>query len=637
MVPSSISSSFLFFFAHKSFTHINSRFYTSATTVFYTSHHLLQLLQFSINHKSLKLIQQSHTRIYSLGCDQDPFLATKLISAYSICGVPRDSRTVFNLIFHKSLVLWNSLISGYAKNGIYKEAFDLFNQMCWGGEKPDNYTLATLLKISGNVGDLETGKMVHCKSIQMGFVSDTVLANSLMAMYCKCENFGDLRKLFDEMLHRNTASWNVLISGYGIPGNFVFNEDMWELVKQMQIEGIKLDGYTVSSLLPLCGTGKGKWDYGRELHCFIVKNELALGSDVHVGCCLIDMYSKSKNVIMGRRVFDRMSCKNVVAWTSMITGYVQNGGSEEALNLFREMQSREGIEPNRVSLVSVLPACSALAGLIEGKQIHGFAIRNELNHEVSLGNALIDLYSKCGSLDCARRVFHNDSFCKDTISWSSMITGYGLHGKGQEAIFLYNKMLQLGIKPDVITFLGVLSACGRSGLVTEGLNLYSSIIMDFGITPTVEICACVVDMLGRSGQLDQALDFINSMPMRPGPSVWGALVGACIIHGNFEMRDLAYRFLIQLEPENPSNYVSLSNVYASSGRWDVVAEVRTRMKEKGLRKFPGCSWININSKTHSFYVADKAHSCSNLIHEMLDDLKLTMKGAAYVPDLEILT
>ncbi|KAK9931308.1 hypothetical protein M0R45_018587 [Rubus argutus] len=286
-----------------------------------------------------------------------------------------------------------------------------------------------------------------------------------------------------------------------------------------------------------------------------------------------------------------MKCRNVYAWTAMVNGYVRNGASDEALILFRKMQVEDGIQPNRVSLVSVLPACITHAGLMGGKQIHGFAIRKEMNHDVSLCNALIDMYCKCGSLDFARRVFEDDSF------------------------------------------LGVLSACGRSGLINDGISVYSSATTDFGIQPTVEICACMVDLLGRSGELDRALNFIKMMPVEPGPSVWGALVTASVLHGNRDMQDLACKFLIQLEPENPSNYISASNFYASSRRWDVVAETRIMMKDRGLRKTPGCSWIIITGKIHCFYVADKAHSSSDSIYEMLDYLILVMKGACDSHDL----
>lgn len=540
------------------------------------------------------------------------------------------------------MYLYNSLINGYVKNHGHNEALELFNNMCYSNLSPDDFTLATIAKLCGEIKDLNVGMLIHGLSIKIGFVVDIIVANSLMSMYVKCDQFSECLNLFDEMPQRNVGSWNVLISGHASSGDFSFGKDLCEIVRSMQLDGVKPDAFTVSSLLTLIGGNvrcAKRWDYGRELHCYIVMNELDIGfdSDFHLACSLIDMYSRDNKVVASRRVFDQMKCRNVYAWTAMINGYVQNGDLDEALVLFHEMQVKDRIEPNKVSLVSVLPACSSLIGLMGGKQIHGFAIRKELNHDVSLCNALIDMYSKCGSLDCARRVFEDSSFNKDAISWSSIISGYGLHGKGHEAVLLYNKMLCLGNKPDLITIVGVISACGRSGLINEGLDIYNSVINTYRIKPATEICACVVDMLARAGQLDRALDFIETMPVEPCPSIWGALLSASVMHGNSEMQDLAYKSLIQLEPENPSNYVSLSNLYASSRRWDAVAELRTMMKDRGLKKAPGCSWISINGKTHCFCVADKAHPCSDSIYEMLDDLILTMSGAASSPHLGKMT
>lgn len=616
--------------ARNTFALIASHNYTSAT--------VQHFLQVSVIHRSLKLTKQSHAQILSLGHISNPFVSTKLITAYALCGQPTQSQLVFNSIQHKDVYLYNSLINGYVKNHGHNEALELFSNMYYSNVSPDDFTLATISKLSGEIKDLNVGMLIHGLSVKIGFVVDVILANSLMSMYVKCGKFSECLNLFDEMPQRNVGSWNVRISGHASSGDFSLGKDLCEIVWSMQIDGVKLDAFTVSSLLTLIGgnvENTKRWDYGRELHCYIVRNELDIGfdSDFHLACSLIDMYSRDNKVVRSRRVFDQMKRRNVYAWTAMINGYVQNGDLDEAWVLFHEMQLKDGIEPNKVSLVSVLPTCSSLIGLSGGKQIHGFAIRKELNHDVSLCNALIDMYSKCGSLDCARRVFEDSSFNKDAISWSSIVSGYGLHGKGHEAVLLYNKMVCLGSKPDIITIVGVLSACGRSGLINEGLEIYNSVINTYRFKPTTEICACVVDMLGRAGQLDRALEFIKTMPVEPSPSIWGALVSASVMHGNSEMQALAYKSLIQLEPENPSNYVSLSNLYASSRRWDAVAELRTMMKDRGLKKSPGCSWISIHGKTHCFSVADKAHPCSVSIYEMLDGLIFIMRGAASSPHL----
>ncbi|KAL0414168.1 UNVERIFIED_CONTAM: putative pentatricopeptide repeat-containing protein, mitochondrial [Sesamum radiatum] len=386
-----------------------------------------------------------------------------------------------------------------------------------------------------------------------------------MSMYGKCGCFDDSLKVFDEMPLRNVSSWNALISGY-VKVNMEDRDDsfhkyrLWDFVKGMQNEGLKFDAFTVSTLLSLCGGGAisdnscKRCGHGRELHSYIVRNGLDLSSgwisDVHLGCCLIDMYSKSGKVDVGRRVFDRLKRKNVFAWTAMINGYVHCAKFDEALFLFREMQWRNRVGPN----------------------------------------------------------------------------------KGQTAVILFDKMLQNGIKPDTTVVVGVLSACCRSGLTNDGMRLYDSVVNDYNIKPTVEMCACMVDLFGRSGQLDRALNFIKSMPVEPGPSIWGALLSASELHGNSEMQDLAYKSLIKMEPDNSSNYISLSNLYAASKRWDAVAEVRKVMRERGLRKMPGCSWISINSTTHSFFVADTSHPCSELIYVMLDELVSAMKLTSYDTD-----
>ncbi|KAK7268683.1 hypothetical protein RIF29_21389 [Crotalaria pallida] len=631
---------------HRTFTLPTSRNYTSATL----SHHpplylhLLNLLQLCIDHRSQRLTQQSHSQIVANGLSQNAFLTTRLVSAYATCKMITMSRHVFVSVETKNVYLWNSLINGYVKNHDFDEALALFHEMGRRSVVPDDYTFATVFKACGEVEDMGFGKLVHGMSIRIGFVSDIVVGNSVMAMYSRCGEFGDAMKMFDEMPQRNVGSFNVIISGCAAfrgPG-YTSCDDLWKFFVRMQSEGFKPDGFTVASLLPLCdgggGSSDGKWDFGRELHCYLVKNglDLKLGSDVHMGSSLIDMYSRSNKVFLGRRVFDQMKSRNVYVWTALINGYVQNGAPEDALVLLREMQMNDGIRPNKVSLVSVLPACSILAGLIGGKQIHAFSIKMQLSDDIPLCNALIDMYAKCGSLDYARLVFDNGSYFKDAISWSSMISAYGLHGRGEQAINMYYKMLQQGIKPDMITVVGVLSACSKSGLVDEGISIYNSLIAKYEMKPTVEICACVVDMFGRSGKLDQALEFINEMPLDPSPSVWGSLLSASVIHGNSITRDLAYKCLLELEPENPSNYISLSNTYASDRRWDVVTEVRTMMKERGMRKVPGCSWITISGKTHSFSVADKAHPSSSLIYEMLDDLVSIMTGDVCV-DIDILT
>lgn len=601
------------------------------------SHCLLHLLQHAINHQSKKRIRQSHAQVITHGLEQNTFLITKLISAYSICGDLKELSLVFNLVSIRTVYIWNSLINGYVKNCVFHGAFDRFNEMQQCNTMPDDFTLSILAKASIELGNV-VGKSIHGKSLRLGFMSDIIVANSLISMYFKYGECKESLKLFDEMPERNSGSWNALLAGYASFIDCFYVKEAWEVVRSMQIDGIKPDAFTISSLLPLCGNPNGKLSYGKELHCYIVKNELDLdfGSKFHLSCGLIDMYSRANDIIASRYVFDQIKSRNIYVWTAMVRGYAQNEDSEKALILFQEMQIKDGIVPNRISLISLLPACSSHAGLMNGKQIHGFVVRKEFHDDISLCNALIDMYSKCGSLENARKVFESDSFCKDTISWTTLISAYGLHGQGKESIRLYNDMVELGIKPDPITVVAVLSACGRSGLVNEGLQLYITAIQEYKIEPTAEICAIVVDMLGTIGELERALSFIKTMTAEPSPGVWGALVSASIRYKNYEMLELAYRFLTELEPGNPSNFISLSNLHASASRWDVVAELRNTMRERGLRKAPGCSWVNINTKTHCFHVADKTHPSSKLIYEVLDHVFIIMKQPHCSDDIQYL-
>ncbi|XP_024984180.1 pentatricopeptide repeat-containing protein At3g12770-like [Cynara cardunculus var. scolymus] len=590
--------------------------------------HLLQLLQLSISNQSLKLTHQSHARVCHLGLQQHPVVLTNLINAYALTENTVQSRKLFDSIEVKDVGLWNTYINGFVKNDLHPESFSIFNNMCrTANSLPDGFTFSTLAKASGVIGDLLAGKCVHGKTIKLGFLSDTILTNSLMSMYNKCDRIQDSRKLFDEMPQRTISSWNIILSGYVSGENPFLEYQVWKILKYMLTEGLKPNEFTLSSLLPMCGFRLGRFDHGRELHCYIIRNELNLDiySGVHLNCSLIDMYSRCRKVSLARLIFDQMRFKNVFTWTAMMNGYLQIGDGNEVVLLFCEMQRRGDVEPNEVSLLTLLPAGNLVAGLLGVMQIHGYCAKKSFINHTSFCNCLIDMYSKNGLLSHAREVFDHDCLAKDAISWGSMISGYGLHGKGQEAVDLYDKMLANGIKSDAIHVVGVLSACSRSGLVEKGLDVYRKATSISGFEPTMEMYSCVVDILGRSGQLDEALSFIKTLPLEPGPSVWGAFVSASVLHTNYETGVLAYKALIQIEPENPSNYVSLSNLHATSRKWDSVAEVRRTMKERSLRKFPGCSWITINSETHSFSASDKGHPDSGKIYEILNELILAMK------------
>jgi pentatricopeptide repeat protein len=284
-----------------------------------------------------------------------------------------------------------------------------------------------------------------------------------------------------------------------------------------------------------------------------------------------------------------------------------------------------------MTITSVLSACARLSALKHGKEIHHYIIRFWFESHVFVGSALIDMYSKCGSIEVARHLFDKLSE-RNIVSWNAMIAGYAMHGHGEDALSLFHQMQQADIDPDHITFIALLSACSHAGLIDEGWHYFISMSREYHITPKVGHYSCMVDLLGRAGRLDEAREFIDKMPFEPNADVWGALLGACRIHSNIELGKFVAERLFELQPENPGFYVVMSNIYAAAGRWEDVEKVRTMMKDRGLKRRPGCSWIEVKDKVHAFNVGDKSHPQSEEIYAMLDHLGGQMKKFGYVPD-----
>ncbi|CAM0953062.1 unnamed protein product [Alopecurus aequalis] len=507
-----------------------------------------------------------------------PFVAGRL------AAVRADPRGV-------PLPVFNSLLSAAASSDPSHAhlPLHLFRRLLLPRRRPDAFTISSLavsfLQLDSSRS--HAAASLHALSYRLGLLhADPVLANSILLLYLRSPGSVSVAlHLFDEMPLRTASTYNTLISHSPAAAG----DDIWSFARRMVSDGLTPDRFTLSALLSSCVSEH----QGRELHCFAIKAGMCSDIDFHVSSGLVSMYCRVRKPGLARRIFDRMQQRNVVSWTAMVGGYAENGMCEEAVNAFRAMWAIDAILPNRVALISVLSAFDGgLLGLAQGKQVHGFAVRIGLYGEASLNNALIDMYAKGGALRYARQVFDDDTWRKDVISWGSMVSGYGLHGMGAEAVALFDRMHASGVKPDKIVSLGVLSACCRAGFLVKGLEIYDSLVKDHKLHPTEEMCACIVDLLGRSGLIDHALDFIKSMSVEPGSSVWGALLDASVIHSNKEAQDLACRSLIRLEEGSPSNLVSVSNLHASSGRWDIVEQVRAKIKQGTLKKTSGRSWVN---------------------------------------------
>lgn len=406
-----------------------------------------------------------------------------------------------------------------------------------------------------------------------------------------------------------------MIKGYSLCGPF---EESFNLFSSMTNRGIWPDEYTFAPLLKAC-SNLGDLKLGRCVHkdviavgfpCFssigigVVELYTTCGimedaekvfdemcdMDVVVWNLMIRGYCKRGDFDTGLHLFRRMSERSVVSWNTIISSLAHSGRDSEALELFHEMQD-QGFKPDEATLVIVLPVCARLGAVEVGQWIQSYAESSGFyRHSVSVGNALVDFYSKCGLLETAKNVF-NEMPEKNVISWNVMISAMAFNGKGQPGVDLFEEMTNKGIAPNDATFVGVLSCCAHAGLVERGRNLFASMTENHQIVPKLDHYGCLVDLLGRSGCVSEAYGLIRSMPEKPNASLWGSLLGACRTHGEVELAQLAVEELINLEPWNSGNYVLLSNIYAEEERWDKVEEVRTMMKERSVEKAPGQSSV----------------------------------------------
>lgn len=512
------------------------------------------------------------------------------MQAYEACGQPSITHHLFDEVTEKNIVFFNVLIRSYVNNRLYRDAILVYKSKCSYDINPDRYTFPCVLKACSLSKDLWVGIQIHASVVRVGLDWNLFVGNGLVALYGKCGYFNEARRVLDEMPKRDVVSWNSLVAGYTQNDRF---DDALGVCREMELEFVKPNESTMASLLPA------------------VTNTTA------------------ENVSFVKELFEKLDKDSVVPWNVMIAMYVNNSMYVPAVELYSEMEAH-GIEPDAVTVASVLPACGDLSALLLGRRIHEYVERKRLRPNLSLENALIDMYAKCGCLDDARKVF-DEMVYRDVVSWTSMISGYGMNGKGRIAVALFSKILESGPTPDHIAFVSVLSACSHAGLLDEGRYCYALMTDKYRLMPRLEHCACMVDLLGRAGQVDEAYSFIQKMPMEPNERIWGALLSACRVYSNMDIGLRAADHLFQLVPEHAGYYVLLSNIYAKAGRWEDVTTIRSIMKGKGIKKMPGVSNVELNRRVHSFLSGDQSHPQAKKIYEELDVLVGKLKEVGYVP------
>ncbi|XAR63905.1 hypothetical protein NMG60_11024052 [Bertholletia excelsa] len=522
-------------------------------------------------------------------------------------------------------------------------------------DRPSAAAYSILIQLCLQQRALKEGKTVHRHFQLSGFFPGIFVSNRLLELYCKCGSKMDAQTLFKEMAERDLCSWNIMISGYAKMGqlkearylfdsmperdNFSWTamisgyvrydqpKDALELYRLMQTnEKFKCNKFTVSSALAASAAIQCL-HLGKEIHGHIMRT--GLDSDAVVWSSLSDMYAKCGSIDEARCIFDKALDRDVVSWTAMIGRYFEDGRREEGFALFSDLL-KSGTRPNEFTFAGVLNACAYQTAENLGKQVHGYMTRIGFDPFSFAASALVHMYSKCGNINNAKRVFSSMPQ-PDLVSWTSLINGYAQYGEPYEALQLFELLLQSGMEPDHVTFVGVLSACTHAGLVDTGLEYFNSIERRHGLKHTADHYACVVDLLSRSGRFKEAEDIISQMPMKPDKFLWASLLGGCRIHGNLELAKRAAEALFELEPSNAATYVTLANIYATAGKWSEVARVRKTMDEQKVVKKPGLSWIEIKQKVHVFLVGDSSNPKSKEIHDFLGELSKRMKEEGYVP------
>ncbi|PHU24058.1 hypothetical protein BC332_09165 [Capsicum chinense] len=514
--------------------------------------------------KSIKQITQIHTHVITNGFTQKNFILVRLLSPFLTSYSLKYADQIFSQVQSPSTTLWNQIIRGHARGENPQKSVELFNQMEKSTAMPDGYTYSYVLNGCAIGRLFREGQQVHGKILKSLSLLNVFVQTNLVNLYSTTGGRDDARTMFDEMIEKNTVTWNSLLFGY----------------------------------------------------------------------------FRNGDVDEGLRIFDEIPDKNVVSWTTAIAGCTKSGRCQQALELFRLMQ-RLNVEFDQVTLVAVLSACAELGALDLGKWIHSSVVESsQFRNEpvlVSFYNALIHMYASCGEIEEAYRVFEGMPR-RNSVSWTSIITGFAKQGYAHEALTIFQQMESWGgndVRPNEITFLGVLFACSHAGYVNEGYRYFRCMKETWGVEPRIEHYGCMVDMLSRAGLFDEAVMLVETMPMKPNEAVWGALLGGCKIHKNLRLASsVAQKLTVELEPDRAAGYfVLLSNLYATDKRWQDVIFTRQKMFGMRVKKPPGQSKIEADGTIHNFLSSDLSHRHASSVYEMLNLLTSQAKLQGYQPSI----
>ena len=532
------------------------------------SDHLGFLLQRCLKCKALQPGKQVHAMLLASRIDMNILsMSSKLVGMYASCGDLQSARLVLERTQNPNVFAFNWMVSALAFHGYHEEAIGYFSLMQELGIVANKFTFSIVLKQCVGLRDFNKGREVHCVISRTGFGNVVSVANSLIDMYCKCGHVGYGHKVFDGMIERDVVSWTSMICGYCNIGTL---EEALVLFERMKVVGLEPNDFTWNAMIA---------GYARDGDC------------------------NGAFVLFSRMVREGL-VPDLVTWNAMISGFTQSLKAVEAWRLFQDMLVA-GIKPNQVTVTGLLPACGLMGSIHRGKELHGLIYRMGFDMNVFVATALIDVYSKCGTVKDAWDVFDRIPI-KNVASWNAMIGCYGKHGLVDSSIQLFERMQAEGMQANHITLISVLSACSHGGLVEKGLTIFRSMKEKYGVEISQEHYSCVLDLLCRSGRMVEAYELFKEMPIEVTDSIVGAFFNGCKIHGRRDLAKLMAEDILRMELKRPGGFVTLSNIYTADGEWEEVENIRKVMKEQGVHKKPGFSWVEkrdgfVESETRNEY------------------------------------
>ncbi|KAF2313717.1 hypothetical protein GH714_012857 [Hevea brasiliensis] len=626
---------------------------------------------------------QVHGLVIRMGFDNDVITGSALLDMYAKCKRLDDSRRVFGEIPEKNWVSWSAMIAGCVQNDQYMEGLELFSEMQKAGIGVSQSIYASVFRSCAGLSALKLGSQFHGHALKCDFGLDIIVGTATLDMYAKCGSMADAQKLFNSLPKHSLQCYNAIIVGYAR------NDQGFEallLFQRLLKSGLGFDEISLSGAFSACASIKGDLE-GLQVQALAVKTTFR--SNICVANAILDMYGKCGALAEAVCMFNEMERRDAVSWNAIIAAHEQNGSEEDTLALFVSML-RSRMEPDEFTYGSILKGCASEKALNSGMEIHSRIIKSGMGLDSFVGGALVDMYCKCGMMGEAEKI-HDRTEKQTMVSWNAIISGFSLLEQSENALSFFSWMLEMGVKPDNFTyaivldtcanlatvglgkqmhaqiiklelhldhglgeealktfenmqlqnvnpnhatFVSVLRACAHMGLVDKGLHYFNAMVSEYGLDPQLEHYSCLVDIIGRSGRVGEALRLIQEMPFEADAVLWRTLLSICKIHGNVEIAERATNSILQLDPQDSSAYILLSNIYANAGMWAKVSEMRKMMRHNKLKKEPGCSWIEVKDEVHAFLVGDKGHGKCEEIYEVLGLLIGEMNWDGYTPDVD---